>query len=372
MKTGIITIHNHYNYGAVLQAYALNRIVRKLGHECKTIDCIIDPGAGRIAKRAKHMGAQITNFYNLYHWIANKRYDRRFREFISQHIPLTETCYQSIDHLVKEPPQFDAYITGSDQVWRPSSINQTIGDAFHLCFASPENSRLISYAPSFGVSDIPLQYSEKIRNYLMRYHSLSVREKRGQEIIYELTGRKAVQVLDPTLLLSPDEYETILRPSPVLVEYIMVYPMELGKNMAFLNMVKKIKKQLSLPVVCIFPLVFDFRWLLVADKVLLDVGPQEFLGLFKNASLVCTNSFHGTVFSIKYQKKFLGVPHSISNSRIYSLLEEVNLLDRQIENLEDQKVKEKLNANIDYKEVTQRLQKSINQSIIFLESALSI
>lgn len=371
MHVGIITIHNHYNYGAVLQAYALNHAVRRLGHQCKTIDCNIDPGAGRLAKRAQHPGAQITNLYNLCHWIANMRHDRRFREFISHHIPVSDINYQSIDQIVKDPPQFDAYITGSDQVWRPSYLDQKIGGVFHLCFASPARSRLISYAPSFGVSNIPARYAKEVSEYLMRYHSLSIREKQGQKIIYEFTGRKATHVLDPTLLLSVDEYETILQFPPIAGEYILVYPIELGKNMALLNLVKEVKKQVSLPVVCIFPLVFDFRWLLVADRVLLDAGPQEFLGLFKNASIVCTNSFHGTVFSIKYQKNFLGVPHSSSNSRIYSLLEEVGLLNRQIKDLETQKVKKTLETIIDYNVVIPKLQRSVEHSISFLKNALS-
>lgn len=370
MDVGIITIHNHHNYGAVLQAYALNRAVRRLGHQCKTIDCNIDPGTGRGFKWSRHPGAQITSFYNVCRSGANRRYDQRFRNFSKQEIPMTDTTYESLEQLITFPPQFDAYITGSDQVWRPTLLDQRIGEAFHLSFVSPEKARLISYAPSFGVSEIQEIYSEKIKRYLMRYHWLSAREKRGREIIFELSGRKAEQVLDPTLLLSADEYEEITNTSAISGEYVLVYPMELGKDQNFLNLVKKIKKRISLPLVCVLPLDFDFRWLLIADKVILDAGPKEFLGLFKYASFVCTNSFHGTVFSIMYRKNFLGYPHSISNTRIHSLLERVDLLGRQITDLGPQNIQNKLDDPINYSAVIPRLKDSVDQSLTYLKMAL--
>lgn len=370
MEVGIITIHNHHNYGAVLQAYALNRTVRRLGHQCKTIDCNIDHGTVRGFKWSRHPGAQITSLYNACRSGANRRNDQRFRDFCRQEIPQTDITYESLEQLIGSPPQFDAYITGSDQVWRPSFLDRKVGDAFHLCFASPEKSRLISYAPSFGVSELPERYSEKISRYLMRYHALSVREKRGQEIIAELTGRKAEQVLDPTLLLSADEYEEITHSPAISGEYMLVYPMELGKDKSFLNLVKEVKKRVSLPLVCVLPPDFDFRWLLIADRVVLDAGPKEFLGLLKNASFVCTNSFHGTIFSITYRKNFLGYPHSISNTRIHSLLERVDLLGRQITDLDPRNIQNTLNDPINYSAVIPRLKDSVDQSLTFLKTAL--
>jgi hypothetical protein len=370
MNIGIITIHNHFNYGAVLQAYALNRTIHKMGHQCKTIDCDIEPGTGRRLRRSIHPGEQIKNIYFIFHWAANKRYLKHFHDFGQHYIPTTNIIYKTLDQLVSSPPKFDAYITGSDQVWHPLLLDRQIGDAFHLCFASPDRSRLIAYAPSFGVTEIPNRHLEKIRNYLLRYHTLSTREKRGQEIIFELTGKEAKLVLDPTLLLSAEEYEPIVPPSTNSAEYLLVYPMEVGKNMGFLRLVKEVKKRLSLPVVCVFPLSFDYRWLMIADKVMLDAGPMEFLGLFKNASFICTNSFHGTAFSIIYRKNFLGVPHSGTNSRIYSLLDKVGLLDRQLNDSSPPNVQNSLERSIDYNAVIPQLQDGINQSLEYLRGAL--
>lgn len=370
MQIGIITIHNHHNYGAMLQLFALNQAVCKLGHQCKTIDCNIDPGTGRLIKWSNRPGKTIANFYLLCHRNANERFHKRFLDFSRQYISLTDTTYKTIEQLNTTPPYFDAYITGSDQVWNPSLLDRKIGHAYHLCFASPAHSKLISYAPSFGVDEIPVCQTGEISRYLKRYNSLSVREKRGQEIIFDLTGRKAAHVLDPTLLLSAKEYEPILVQPSISGEYVLVYPMELGKNKAFLNLVKEVKKQSSLPIVCILPLNFDWRWFLVADRIILDAGPQEFLGYFKNASMICTNSFHGTVFSIVFRKNFLGLPHSVTNSRIYSLLEKVGLLDRQLSEFSPQKTREALGAPIEYNKTTPRLQDSINFSLEYLKGAL--
>jgi hypothetical protein len=284
---------------------------------------------------------------------------------------LTDRTYERLNQLIENPPPFDVFVTGSDQVWRPSLLNREIGDIYHLCFASPRYARLVSYAPSFGVNRIPKQYHKRISHYLKRYHALSIREKQGNDIIFNLIGKKATQVLDPTLLLTAEDYDSILQTPPSLEEYILVYPMELGNGKAFLHLVKAIKRIMNLPVVCAFPLNFDFRWLLVADRVILDAGPREFLGLFKNASFICTNSFHGTVFSLIYKKSFLSMRHSTSNSRIQSLLEITGLLNRQLNDLDIQSIEEALDDTIDYVTVMQKLQFSIDHSMEFLENALA-
>nr|WP_319491157.1 polysaccharide pyruvyl transferase family protein [uncultured Desulfobacter sp.] len=370
MKVGIVTIHNHYNYGAVLQAFALNFVIRKLGHDCKTINCNLEPGENRLAIKAKNPGAKLTKLYNLLRWSSNRRFNSRFKDFITNYIPVSDIQYNDFASLRENPPQFDAYITGSDQVWRPSFLDKEIGQVFHLSFVNPEISRLIAYAPSFGIGEIPEQYKNQIRSYLQRYDFLSIREKHGGKMIKDLTGKAAVHVVDPTLLLSKEEYEKIIQPSKISKNYILVYAMELGKEMAFLGLVKKVKLQLKLPVVCVFPVRFDFRWLKVADKIMLDAGPKEFIGLIRDSTLVCTNSFHGTVFSIKFQKNFVGFPHSVSNSRIESLLEAAGLQNRQIQHLTDDAIERELKINIDYESVNEKMQVKLNNSMAFLQEAM--
>ncbi len=371
MDVGVITIHNHHNYGAVLQAFALNHTIRKLGHDCKTIDCNLDPEKGRRFQWTRYPGALLPNLYIAWHKRAGKRHDRRFRDFIRNKIPLTDVRYDSLKQMTEVPPCFEVYIAGSDQIWRPSMLNKEIGDAYHLSFASPERSRLVAYAPSFGVSEIPDSYKQRITRYLMRYHALSARETRGRELIKELTGKEVEQVLDPTLLLNADDYNQILRPPSMSGEYLLLYPMELGHDLGFFKLVKQVKKYLSLPVVCVLPLQFSYQWLLVADKIILDAGPREFLGLFQNASFVCSNSFHGTVFSIIYRKNFIGFPHSESNIRITSLLEKIGLMDRQVPDHNPAKIKQILDYPIDYDLVTPRLKYHVDHSHGYLERSLS-
>ncbi|MFZ1986085.1 MAG: polysaccharide pyruvyl transferase family protein, partial [Desulfatitalea sp.] len=311
------------------------------------------------------------SLYNLLHWEANRRHDQRFRDFRSKHLSLTDTTYQTLEQLVATPPVFDAFITGSDQVWRPSLLDRKIGHAFHLAFTSSGQSRRVAYAPSFGVDAVPAPYVERIRQYLMGYDSLSVREKRGQEIVFALTGRSAEHVLDPTLLLAAEDYASVVEPPALGPKgYLLVYPMELGRDMGFFRLVRQIKKQTQLPLVCLLPLDFNFRWLRVADKVIIDAGPREFLGWFKHATFVCTNSFHGTAFSIVFQKNFLGFPHSTSNTRIFDLLEQVGLVHRQISDPVIEKIREALTDPIDYQTVATRLQGCCQRSLAYLQKAL--
>ena len=370
MKVGIITIHNHCNYGAVLQAYALNKAVRNLGHKCKTIDCNLEPDHGRGLIWTKRPGKFITSLYLACHLKDNGLFYERFQNFIDEFIPLTSTKYYTYEELNKDCPSFDVYITGSDQVWRPSLLDRPIGKAFHLCFAPHDKARLISYAPSFGINNIPASYKQEITRYLLGYDSLSIREERGKEIIYELTGKNATQVLDPTLLLSQSDYEEIEIVPNISDDYLLVYPMELGKKQQFFNMVKILKKNTSLSVVCIFQVGFDWRWLTIADHVVLNAGPREFLGYFKKASMICTNSFHGTVFSILYGKNFLGSPHTVSNSRIYSLLQLSGLNERQITMQDVDKILGTMNTPINYNKVTPRLKKNIRFSLDYLQQAI--
>lgn len=371
MNVGITTIHNHFNYGAALQVYALCRIVERLGHTCQVIDNDIEPGVGRKFSRSRRPGGQIMNLYMAWRWQANRRFCRRFDQFSQQHIPKTERTYRSFNDLMVSPPQFDVYITGSDQVWNPRLLDRGLGDIYHLGFASPGKSRLISYAPSFGVSQIPEPYIERIRTYLLRYHALSVREKRGQEIVREIACREAEHVLDPTLLLSAGDYEPIIEAPSTAGRYMLVYPMEMGANSAFYELVKAVKRLLSIPVVLVLPLSFHYRWMLSADKIVLDAGPKEFLGFIRNASFVCTNSFHGTVFSMLFQKDFLGVPHSCTNTRIHSLLDKVGLQDRQLTDCTDETVSDRLHRPVNYEDVMNRLRYEVSHSLMYLQRALS-
>jgi hypothetical protein len=371
MDVGVTTIHNHLNYGAALQVYALTKTVQRLGHVCKVIDNDIEPGHGRRYSRSRHPGEHVKNLYMACHHRAGRRFWSRFNDFFQNFIPKTEQKYTTYEELTVSPPVFDAFITGSDQVWNPGLLDRQLGALYHLAFADQEKTRLISYAPSFGVSEISDRYVKRIQNYLLRYHSISVRESRGKEIIKEISGRDAKHVLDPTLLLTPDCYDSIINKPDVDGEYMLVYPMEVGDNFSFYRVVKAVKKLLGIRVVMVFPLSFHHRWMLLADKIVLDAGPKEFLGLIKYASCVCTNSFHGTVFSVLFQKNFLGTPHSRTNARSYSLLEKIGLLDRQLSDWDEQSVQETLNQQISYANVAPLLNTERDQSLSYLQKALS-
>lgn len=370
MKIGLLTYHNHFNYGASLQAYALAKTISSLGHDCRIVDYATQGGRVRGFSRSRHPYVILKNIYLAWHWRAARRFRNRFEQFTQECMPLTSRRYESFDELAAMDEEFDALVTGSDQIFHPLLLDREIGRVFHLEFASPERYRLIAYAPSFGVSEVPETYVARIRDNLARYHALSVREQHGQEIIKKVSGRVAQVTLDPTLLLNADDYEQILMPPVIQGDYLLVYPMETGVDHGFYHTVRTVKKQLMMPVAIILPRNFNHRWLLLADRIILDAGPKQYLGLIKNAAFFCTNSFHGTVFSILFNKQFLGFRHSKTNSRIDNLLQKTDLRDRQLVHWDERAIRDRLVTTIDYDPVQPRLRREIDKSIDYLVTAL--
>ena len=225
---------------------------------------------------------------------------------------------------------YDAVMVGSDQLWLPSNI---AGDYYTLNFV-PEQVRKIAYATSFGISAIPEKMQEQYAAYLRRIEYLSARETTGQDIIRQCTGREVPLVCDPTLLLQAKDWEKVASETSVPKEdYVFCYFM--GDNPEQREFVKKLAKKEGLKIVALLHLdqyiPADENYV---DYAPYDVSPAEFVGLVRNAKFVCTDSFHGTVFSIIFSRNFLTFKRfnkkaSLStNTRLESLLNRLNLTDR--------------------------------------------
>lgn len=303
-----------------------------------------------------------------------KRYER-FESFISGEMKLSEKFYATYDDLRADAPKYDAYVCGSDQVWNPLIFEEKAFDpAFFADFA--KSGRRIAYAPSFGINSIPVEKREQLKRYLEKFDCLSVRERQGEKIIRELTGRDALTVLDPTLLLTAEDWEPYLS-APIFSEpYILCYFITSGAK--YKEFVQAIQKKYELPVVS---LCGSRRIVPQTRYSVLDAGPKEFLRLFADAAVICTDSFHGTVFSVNFEKEFFCFKSTTNtemavNSRLYNILDKLGLLFRMFSHTMDyHEFRKRIGQEavvIDYSQVHAILREERDKSIRYLRDSLQL
>lgn len=302
MKVGIITIQKSLNYGAALQSYALWKYIDNKGHDCEVIDLFRPTLKGyqesrrykayaekslknRIVKKVKallHIKSK-TPKKAVYNKVFKQRM-AEFRERMKMSAP-----YYSVDSLYDNPPQYDLYITGSDQVWNP-----TMGfcmDPYFLTFA-PKESRKISYASSIGVGSLARNVAADYRKWLKEYDAVSVRENTGKELLEKIIDRDVKVVLDPTFLLGRDVWLSLAKNPYQGEDYILLFTLSFDESL--LAYARKLRDDSGMKLIYLCrqqPAATDYT---VVDKA----GIEEFIGLIRDAKLMISNSFHGTVFSI--------------------------------------------------------------------------
>lgn len=338
-KVAILTLNGYFNYGNRLQNYALQEAIRGLGFEVETIinnttHIINSKKAEKIRKYEIIKDKNVKDIYklvnkklinSLYGNELNKKRTQIFKDFSKQYINETEYTI-SINNIPKDlSNRYDYFVTGSDQVWNP---NFRKGSPIDFLTFAPKEKR-ISYAASFGVSYIPEEYKERYRKWLFGMNRLSVREEAGAEIIKELTGRETTVVLDPTMLLTREEWlsiskEPVYKPERYLLTYFLG---DIPK--ARIKKIKEIAKRNNLEIVNLAQ---------ISDKKYYLSGPSEFINYIESASVFCTDSFHGAVFSILLKTPFIvfnreGKGPSM-NSRLETLLEKFRLEDRLEDNIQ--------------------------------------
>lgn len=380
LKIGIITILKVNNYGAELQALALQRKLNILGYDAEIIDYLFYKNKDHkreavsqpftrlsLSRKVKEFLYPVKVCISTYSFRKDKkRREEKFDEFHQKHTQLSKKTYCKYSDLYKEAFSYDVYIVGSDQVWNPYS--NTSLNPYFLTFA-PSQKVKISYASSFGVSTLPEEVKDKYRELLNGLDHLSVRESKGVEIIKEITGRDSVHVLDPTLLLDKKEWDNLSDTLEGIPEkYILLYVLHPSTYITELAKVMSEKYGYKIVRICREAVAED------ADSSIIniiDAGPGEFLYLFSHASFVLTNSFHGTAFSVNFEKPFFSVVSSKknNNSRLESLLNLLHLQDRlvvdgtPIENL-------KLEP-FDYTEASALLTAERAKSVSYLTSSIN-
>ena len=377
-KVGLVAVTN-YNFGSILQTYALQTAVRNLG--CQT----------QIIKYHEKIGAKIKRFCNSEYAISRIKMIYKifvmkfihqsrmtmlverasaFRDFINLNLNFSTLCNTKKD-LTVLVAKYDVVILGSDQVWHPMNL---LMDFFTLTYVS-DNINKGAYAPSFGVSKIPERYKKKYKQFIERIDFVSCREMSGVKLIKELTTRDVPMVCDPTLLLTAKDWEDCLSNKVSYNEkYVFCY--FIGNNPNQRQLVKEYARKEKLKIVALLHIdeyiASDEGY---ADYTPYNVGPSEFLYLIKNAECVMTDSFHASVFSLQFHKEFYtfnrfenGKGNSTS-SRIDSLLETVKLQNRKVIN--GAKLDMLSDKKIDYCQVDHLLMKFRETSLEYLKSVLS-
>lgn len=331
VKAGILTFHYAHHYGAQLQAYALMRAITLLGTKCEIINYVRKDNieGSRLFKKGLSAASLLSNANTLLNYGKFKKRHNRYNQFVHKEMKLSDRFYGSYEELCQDPPEYDAYVCGSDQIWNPLIFGEkTYDPAFFAEFARA--GRRVAYAPSFGISSIPEDKRELLKKYIDKFDRLSVREKQGEKILREVTGRASITVLDPTLLLTMNEWRTLAAPPEIREPYILCYFITDARKYA--GYVQAVADKYKLPVIS---LCGSRRVVPQTRHKVLDAGPREFLGLFAGASVVLTDSFHGTVFSLNFAKEFFSFESSAStekavNSRLHNILDKVGLVSRML------------------------------------------
>lgn len=363
MRAAIVTLYNNnLNYGALLQAYALKNTVEKLGYEASVVDYPFMKSEARFQKRSlgwRHLvNPKKLAGYILYLSFLGEK-DERIRKtekFSKECLNVTPLCRTSedIDNL-----NFDVHICGSDQIWNPK-----LTDGLKVAFFGGEGRAYkIAYAASAGELDALKKCQEQFIELLEKMDAVSVRENDLYNYIKSNTNHDVIHVLDPTLLLQKEDYKNILKRPVGVKPYLLVY--SLDRNIGMLKIAHSIAKEKSLQVIEIGITRTPF----CGHKQIFSADPLEFLGWLEQASFVVTNSFHGTAFSIQFNRNFLVIKHKTQGARMESLLDKLKLHDRLIENPNNFKYENI--QGIKYQNVDETLSELRKDSLDFLRHALS-
>lgn len=334
MKVGIITYWDtEENYGQVLQAFALQQYLRNSGHDPFLIRYRFMIIGEKPSFKWYRVFVYLAKLPKYVIWYLNERkrqrsadkykeavkdIDRKFDEFKEKYVKHTEEIYDKVS-IYQNPPLADAFICGSDQIWGGEG-------AYYLDFA-PDDKPKLAYAPSLGgIISFTKEYEVQMSNWLKRFAFVGMRESTGVEVCNRLGRSDAVQVIDPTLLLDRSTYDNLRIPTKTDKPYLLLYV--LGNPMSCsLEEIMAYAKKRGLEVRYVASSGQGDKY----EHIYPQIG--EWLDLIAKADMVITNSFHGTVFSILFERPFANIPLNAGfermNTRCIELLHAVGL-DKQI------------------------------------------
>ena len=370
MRIGIVTFHNADNYGAVLQAYALQTHLRKCGHDPFFINYryvfeeIRKPHLANIVTAfPKKSARSVLELYRS--WLLQKP----FKTFRKTHLMLGDVEYHSYDQVVKQPQLVDVLVCGSDQIWSPMFTAHVPDQKMSWLDFWGNSIRRIAYAGSFSTEMLPSNSIQRLSVYVKRFCAVGVREKSGIEIMSTIGRKDAVWVPDPTLLLNAYDYQEIAaikkatavaRPIAMFIRWKTRDLEEAGNYLSLISGQK---------LLLIF--VSSFSWLFTGGRN----GPAQWLEAIASAPFVMTDSYHALMFCLVFQRPFIVLlwngDEAGKNVRVLSILEKLGLAHRAIERVNKAQMAYLYKEPIDWKSVDSKMKTFRKVGVDFLSAALA-
>ncbi len=375
MNVGILSMQRIQNWGSFLQALALKKTVEELGHECSFLD--IKKGVGLteqevLAAKGKckiGISRRVSDLISccldgkLLVYLKSKIHSRKFKKIYNQeYLPIL-----GIDkYRYESDKSFDLVIIGSDEVFNCAQPRAAWGKTLHLFGKGINAKRIITYAASFGYTTMDdlerLELKERIIKALGKISTFSVRDMNSYSIIEQLTGRRPELCVDPTMMFDFSSY----MPSKVPIKnYLIVYTYQ--GRIADPEIIKAIKDFAVSKDKTIISLSGYCDW---CDQCIIADTPFELLSYFANADYVITDTFHGTVFSIKYNRNFCTIVRDTNTQKLTSLLSQFKLANRIVKVPTD--IKCKLEEGIDYTETNTILDEESKKAKAYLKEAIHL
>lgn len=372
-KVGIITFHASYNHGSVFQAQATQQAIQNLGYDAEIID--YRPKTyddyDRLYCRRGHSGIKGRLYYALLRIHRTQRLERiqKFQQYQHENLCLSQKRYLTYDSLSEIANAYDMFVSGSDQIWSKNVPEIAIDSeravlAYYLGFTQRKK---IAYASS--VASMKEKDLKEFQSYLMDYAYISTREAIGAERLQHITGRDITTVVDPSFLLDHQEWIHFAEPRKLVDgKYVLLYSLRnyvAEKNWS--DALNIFAEQHGLKIVVIAP-YFERKMKNAIDMRL--AGPKEFLRLYADAEVVCTDTFHGTAFAVNFQKPVysLGNKYWKGDIRKTSLLKALHMESRLINDESDLLSIE--DYRFDYREANAILERQREESICYLRHEL--
>ena len=364
-KVKMLTFHNVENYGANLQAYALKEKIKELGADASFVNYQNEHVLKeyRLIK-TKSLKAILASIWNLKRNINRKN---NFTKFCNKYLDGTTKKYYTADEIGNDSKKDEIYIAGSDQIFNPN-ITNGVSDVYTLNFGK-NNIKRVAYAASVGDDSTLDEYAKDFKEKLKKIDAVSVREASIAGKLSEVIGKDVKTVLDPTLLLEKEKWDKLIEENKVHdlkdQKYILVYI--LFKDPEVEKIVNYLSEKTGLKVI-------HFRRKSKKMKELMsyyEKGPADFLNVFKNAEYIVTNSFHGLIFSIMFERKFFALMPKERAGRLKDLMKLTGLEKRSVAGLEDVK-KLDIDEEIDFKQAKANIEEKKKESIEYLKDNLGI